>query len=149
MTFTAGEPQAGLETPSLDGFTPMAIQRLSMGTSQLFASGELLVPAIICTQGWCRCGPVLNITCLVAAPFEAGLTAGFSIQDCDGCADTSCIRIKLLAAAAAPHTGCLSPAAAGGHKPPPAPHCRSRALHPVALCSGWCVIQDQAWLATR
>eukprot|EP00891_Asterochloris_glomerata_P009774 jgi/Astpho2/9774/fgenesh1_pg.00149_%23_48_t len=38
----SGEPEAGLETPSLDGLTPLAIHRLSMGTGQLFASA---VPA--------------------------------------------------------------------------------------------------------
>ena len=48
MTFTAGEPEAGLETSSLDGLTPLAIHRLSMGTGQLFASGESLVRATIC-----------------------------------------------------------------------------------------------------
>ena len=48
MAFTAGEPRAGLDTPSVDGLTPMAIHRLSIGTGQLFASGELLVRAVLC-----------------------------------------------------------------------------------------------------
>ena len=48
MTFTAGEPRASFETPSLDGHNLMAIRRLSLGTGQLFASGELFVWAIVC-----------------------------------------------------------------------------------------------------
>lgn len=137
MTFAAGEPEAGLETPSLDGLTPLAIHRLSMGTGQLFASGESLVRATICLLDHATVvrgctsvehrppgrWPLLRLASLLAC--ASRIVRAVPVHPASGSSGSSCCTAYWM------HVTCSSmrPQA-------PAPYCRNRLDIRVLPASG-------------